>query len=30
VYISFWTMSVASPTARANTSVGSNVGVSIR
>ena len=30
VYISFWTMSVASPTPRANSSVCSNVGVSIR
>src|SRR5947199_4251645 len=30
VYISFWTMSVASPTPRANSSVASNVGVSIR
>src|SRR5947199_10872103 len=29
-YISFWTMSVASPTPRANNSVASNVGVSIR
>ena len=28
-YISFWTMSVASPTPRANSSVASNAGVSI-
>ena len=30
VYISFWTMSVDSPTPRANSSVCSNVGVSMR
>jgi hypothetical protein len=30
VYISFWTTSVASPTVRANSWVGSNVGVSMR
>jgi hypothetical protein len=29
-YISFWTMSVDSPTPRANSSVGSNTGVSAR